>query len=257
MGVLAGKIALITGGGRGIGRAVAEAFAAEGSDVAVASRTASELEVVAGICRRTGVRAIALESDVSNATSCMEVVAECEAVLGRIDILVNNAGLSTAQKFTAIDDETWIRTLALNLSGPFYITRAALPGMLARGSGSVIAINSIAGKIGAAYIAPYSASKHGLLGLMRSLAAEYARSGITFNSVCPAYVDTPMTQRSIENIMEKTGRSREAALQTLRTPQGRLVQPAEVAAVCVLLASDAGRSINGQAINIDGGQVPW
>jgi NAD(P)-dependent dehydrogenase (short-subunit alcohol dehydrogenase family) len=177
--------------------------------------------------------------------------------LGRIDLLVNNAGVSSAQKFTSIDDQTWLDTFAVNLNAPFYITKAALPGMLTRRLGCVIAINSIASKIGAAYIAPYSASKHALLGMMRSLAAEYARSGVTFNCVCPAYVDTPMTEKSVQNIMEKTGRSREEAVATLLTPQGRLIQPEEVAAVCVLLASESGRSINGQAINVDGGQVPW
>jgi NAD(P)-dependent dehydrogenase (short-subunit alcohol dehydrogenase family) len=256
-GVLAGKVALITGGSRGIGRAIAEAFAHELADVAVAARSRLELEEVAGVCRSLGVRALALELDVRDPESCRGVVSRCEAALGRIDVLVNNAGISSAQKFTAISDEIWLDTMAVNLHGPFYITKAALPGMLARRRGSVIAIDSIAGKIGGAYIAPYGASKHALLGMMRSLASEYARSGVNFNCVCPAYVDTRMTEKSIINIMEKTGRSREDALESLLTPQGRLVQPEEVAAVCVLLASEAGRGINGQAINVDGGQVPW
>jgi NAD(P)-dependent dehydrogenase (short-subunit alcohol dehydrogenase family) len=257
MGVLAGKVAFVTGSGRGIGRAIAIAFAGEGADLTLAARTASELEEVAVICRSTGVRALIAELDVRDAEMCRHAVSRCELELGGVDILVNNAGISTAQKFTSVDDAIWQETLAVNVSGPFYITKAALPGMLARKQGTVIAISSIASKIGGAYIAPYSASKHALLGLIRSLAAEYARSGLTFNCVCPAYVDTPMTEKSISNIMEKTGRSREQALQTLLTPQGRLIQPEEVAAVCVLLASESGRSINGQAINIDGGQVPW
>jgi NAD(P)-dependent dehydrogenase (short-subunit alcohol dehydrogenase family) len=257
MGSLAEKAALVTGGGRGIGRAIAIAFAQAGADVAVAARTRSELEEVAGICRATGVRATVLELDARDADSCRGVVTQCEREFGRIDLLVNNAGVSSAQKFTSIDDQTWLDTFAVNLNAPFYITKAALPGMLTRRLGCVIAINSIASKIGAAYIAPYSASKHALLGMMRSLAAEYARSGVTFNCVCPAYVDTPMTEKSVQNIMEKTGRSREEAVATLLTPQGRLIQPEEVAAVCVLLASESGRSINGQAINVDGGQVPW
>src|SRR5205085_8219048 len=123
------------------------------------------------------------------------------------------------------------------------------------GQGTVIAVASIAGKVGVAYACDYSAAKHGLIGLMRSLAVEYARRGVTFNCVCPAYVDTALTQQAVANVMARTGRSREEALKPLLTPQGRLVTPEEVAAVCVFLASDAARGINGQAINVDGGQV--
>jgi NAD(P)-dependent dehydrogenase (short-subunit alcohol dehydrogenase family) len=175
--------------------------------------------------------------------------------LGRIDILVNNAGIATSHKFTDIEDEIWERTLRVNLTGPFFMTRAALPGMLHRANGVVIAMASIASKVGAPYIAPYTAAKHGLLGLMRSLSAEYARSGVTFNCVCPSYVDTPMTESAIQNIMQTTGRSRDQAVRALWSPQGRLIDPEEVAAVCLLLAGPRGRSINGQAINVDGGRV--
>jgi NAD(P)-dependent dehydrogenase (short-subunit alcohol dehydrogenase family) len=126
--------------------------------------------------------------------------------------------------------------------------------MLARGSGAVIFIASTAGLKGAPYVAAYTAAKHGLVGLMRALAAEYASSGVTFNCVCPGYVDTPMTERTIENIMQKTGRSRDAALQALLTTQVRLIAPEEIAAVCLMLASDAGRSTNGEAIIVEGGQ---
>jgi NAD(P)-dependent dehydrogenase (short-subunit alcohol dehydrogenase family) len=170
-------------------------------------------------------------------------------------VLVNNAGVGTSQKFTDLDTATWRRTFAVDLDGPFFLTRAALPEMIERGSGAVIAVASVASRVGAPYIAAYTAAKHGLLGLMRALAAEHARRGVTFNCVCPGYVDTPMTEATIANIMGRTGRSREQALAPLLTPQGRLVTPAEVAAVCVLLASDEGRSINGQAIVIDGGAV--
>lgn len=253
--MLAGRRALVTGGGRGIGRAVALAFAAEGVSVAVAARTLSEVEEVAGDCRDAGGQALALQLDVTDRASCERVVARCQSEWGGIDILVNNAGMAKSQKFTAIDDDLWQQSLAVNLTGPFYMTRAALPDMLGRADGSVITISSIAGKIGAQYIAPYSASKHALIGLMRSLAAEYPRSGVTFNCVCPAYVDTPMTRQTVANIVERTGRTEEQALQALLTPQGRLIQPEEVAAVCLLLAGPQGRSINGQAINVDGGQV--
>jgi len=252
---VANRTVLITGGGRGIGRAIALAFAREGARVAVAARTAPEVEEVAEACRSANAQALALQLDVTDRTSCENAVARCEAEWGRVDVLINNAGMANSEKFTDIDDALWSRTLAVNLTGPFYMTRAALPGMLKRGDGSVIAVSSIAAKRGAPYIAPYCASKHGLLGMMRSLAAEYPRSGVTFNCVCPAYVNTPMTQGAVVNIMERTGRSREEALRALLTPQGRLVEPGEVAAVCILLAGPMGRSINGQAVNVDGGTV--
>lgn len=249
---LEGRTALITGGGRGIGRAVALAFAREGARVAVAARTATEIEAVAGECGRG---AVAIPIDVTDERACVGGVARAEQELGGLDVLVNNAGIAASSRFTDVDTATWRRIMAVDLDGPFLMTRAAVPGMLQRGSGAVIAIASISAKVGAPYISAYSAAKHGLLGLMRSLAAEYARRGLTFNCVCPAYVDTPMTEASIANIMARTGRTREQALEALLTPQGRLVSPLEVAAVCVLLASEAGRGINGVAINVDGGQV--
>jgi NAD(P)-dependent dehydrogenase (short-subunit alcohol dehydrogenase family) len=245
-----GRTALVTGGGRGIGRAVALAYAREGARVAVAARTLTEVEAVARECG-----GLAIQLDVTDEAGCREAVARCERELGSLDVLVNNAGIAASQKFTELDTESWRRILAVNLDGPFFMTRAAVPAMLARGSGSVIAIASVASRVGAPYIAAYTAAKHGLLGLMRALAAEYARRGLTFNCVCPGYVDTPMTQHTVDNIMARTGRPHDQALQPLLTPQGRLVSTGEVAAVCILLASDAGRGITGQAINVDGGQV--
>jgi NAD(P)-dependent dehydrogenase (short-subunit alcohol dehydrogenase family) len=252
VGVLSGQSALVSGGGRGIGKAIALAFAAEGATVAVAARTRPELDEVAAAC---GPRAIALTLDVSDPAACQSSVARCESEWGKLDVLVNNAGIASSHKFTDLDAETWERTLAVNLSGPFHLTQAALPGMLERGSGSVIAIASILSKVGRPYTAAYAAAKHGLLGMMRACASEYSRRGVTFNCVCPGFVDTPMTEQTIANIMAKTGRSREDATSPLFTPQGRLVQPDEVAAVCVLLASPAGRGITGQAINVDGGDI--
>ncbi len=242
--------AVVTGGGRGIGRAVALAFAAEGARVAVAARTAPEIEAVAAEC---GGGAIALTLDVTDEAACNAVVAEAREKLGRLDILVNNAGIASSHKFTDLDTATWRRILAVDLDGPFYLTRAAVPVMLEQGGGAVISIASVAARVGMPYVAAYTAAKHGLLGLMRSLAADYARRGITFNCVCPAYVDTPMTEATVANIMQRTGRSHEEAVKPLHTPQGRLVTPQEVAEVCLLLASPGGRGITGQAINVDGG----
>lgn len=252
---LSGITALIAGGGRGIGKATALAFAAEGARVAIGARTRHEVEAVAGECRHAGVDALALHLDVTDGASCEEAVRRTLECWGGIDVLVNSAGLARSAKFADTDDRLWEETLDVDLSGTFRMVRAALPGMLAAGDGAVIAIASIAGKVGAPYIAAYAAAKHGVIGLMRSLASEYGQSGVTFNCVCPAYVDTPMTEATVVNIMQRTGRSREEALRALHTPQGRLIRPEEVAALCVHLATREGRGINGQAINVDGGLV--
>ena len=247
--MLNGRVALVTGGGRGIGRAIALAFAKEGARVAVAARTQ---EQVAAVAEEIGGGARALVCDVSSPQSVAEMFADLKP-----DILVNNAGIAESATFVSTTDELWHRHLAINLSGTFYCTRAALPAMLEKGWGRVINIASIAAKTGAPYVAAYAASKHGVLGLTRSLAVEVAARGVTVNAICPGYVETEMVSRGIEQITSKTGRSAEEALGALKrmSPQNRLVTPEEVAAVALLLASDEGRGITGQGINIDGGTV--
>jgi NAD(P)-dependent dehydrogenase (short-subunit alcohol dehydrogenase family) len=244
------KTALITGGGRGIGRAIALAFAREGIRIAVAARTAEQVEQVA---REIGNGAIALVCDVADPQS----VAQMFERVGDVDILVNNAGVAESATVVNTTDELWHRHLSINLSGTFYCTRAVLPAMLKKGWGRIINIASIAGKTGAPYIAAYSASKHGVLGLTKSIALEVATMGITVNAICPGYVDTDMVSRGVERITSRTGRTAEEALDTLKkmSPQNRLVTVEEVAAVALLLASDEGRGINGQGINVDGGTV--
>ncbi|MBC7931185.1 MAG: SDR family oxidoreductase [Rubrivivax sp.] len=256
---LAGRTALITGAGRGIGRAIAIAFAREGASLALCSRTGSEVERVEDEVRREfRVNVMSDVCDVSDPQDVAEFfLAAYNAYGHEADILVNNAGIAESAKITDSTDEFWHRHLAVNLSGTFYCMRAALPAMVARGWGRVINVASIAGKTGAPYIAAYSASKHGVLGLTRSVALEVATKGVTINAICPGYVDTDMTTRAVENIEAKTGRSAAESMEAIKrmSPQNRLVTSEEVAALALLLASEDGRGITGQAINVDGGSV--
>ncbi len=251
------RLALITGGGRGIGRAIAIEFAREGAQIALAARTREQLEDVADEIGETA-KPLAAVCDVSDVQSVESMFAAIFVHFGKgPDILVNNAGIAISAPVVKTSDELWQRHLAINLSGSFYCTRSALPSMIEKKWGRIINIASIAGKTGAPYIAAYSASKHGLLGLTRSVALEMATKGITVNAICPGYVDTEMTSRGVENITSLTGRSTEEALESIKrmSPQNRLVTSEEVAALALLLASDEGRGINGQAINVDGGTV--
>jgi NAD(P)-dependent dehydrogenase (short-subunit alcohol dehydrogenase family) len=256
---LQNKIALITGGGRGIGRAIALAFASEGAQVAVAARTMEQVESVAReLTDQFQVQTTAITCDVSSGNSVIGMFEKVSEAFGRgPDILVNNAGIAESALLIRTDDELWRRLQGINLDGTFYCMRAALPQMIERGWGRIINIASIAGKTGAPYIAAYSASKHGVLGLTRSASQEVASKGITVNAICPGYVDTDMTTRGIDNITNKTSLTKDQALDSIKklSPQNRLITAQEVAALGLLLASEDGRGINGQAINIDGGGV--
>jgi NAD(P)-dependent dehydrogenase (short-subunit alcohol dehydrogenase family) len=256
---LANKLAFITGGGRGIGRAIAMAFAREGASVAVAARTTKQVKSVAKeIVQQAGVDALPLRCDVRQKESVNDAFDGFREHFGRgPDIVVNNAGVAKSESFIKSDERLWELHLSTNLGGTVRCTQLALPEMIERGWGRIINIASIAGKTGAPYISAYAASKHGVLGLTRSLALEVAALGITVNAICPGYVDTEMTARGIENIVAKTGKQAGDALKMLErmSPQNRLVSAEEVAALALLLAAEDGRGINGQAINVDGGTV--
>lgn len=256
---LTNRLAFITGGGRGIGRAIALAFAGEGAAVTVAARTSAQINQVAEeIAERFQAEVLAVECDVASAESVARAFADMHEKFGReADILVNNAGIVETAPFVKTDEALWQRHLAVNLTGTYHCTRIALPPMIERGWGRIINIASIAGKTGAPYIAAYAASKHGVLGLTRSLALEVAANGITVNAICPGYVDTEMTARGIEKIVTMTGKTPAEALAALEkmSPQNRIITADEVASLALLLASEDGRGINGQAINVDGGTV--
>jgi len=251
------QVALITGAGRGIGRSIALALAREGADVAVAARSEPEIAAVRREVEGLGRRGLACVCEVTDATQVARLVQNVQEALGPITILVNNAGMAASAKTTEMDDALWERILRVNLTGTYLCTKAVLPGLLHRGSGRIINIASVGGKVGLLYSAAYCASKHGVLGFTRALALEVAGRGITVNAICPGFVETAMTDESIRRIVTKTGRTPDAARQALEelSPQKRLIQPEEVATVAVMLASPEARGIHGQAINVDGGAV--
>ncbi|MDQ4077705.1 MAG: SDR family oxidoreductase [Chloroflexota bacterium] len=256
---LAGRRAIVTGASRGIGRSIALALAEAGADVAVSARSREELEQVAAQIEELGRQSLVVTCDVTDPEAVNRMATQVVEAFGGVDILVNNAGVAGSHKFLNHPDELWHRMLAINLTAVYYVTKAFVPSLIEQGSGRIITIASIAAKSGAPYIAAYTASKHGVLGLTRALAAELVKHNITVNAICPAYVDTPMTDAAIANITARTGMSEEAALQTLEntSPQQRLIEPEEVAALTVYLACDVSKGITGQAINVDGGAVMY
>jgi NAD(P)-dependent dehydrogenase (short-subunit alcohol dehydrogenase family) len=254
---LSDRVALVTGGGRGIGRAIALAFAREGAHVAVSARTGRELDAVAAEVRGLGRKTLAVPCDVAERTEVERAVRQVAGDLGPVEILVNNAGFAVSAKLLDTDDALWERHLRVNLTGAFLMTRSVLPGMLAARWGRIINVASIAARQGYPYVTAYTASKHGLLGLTRSLALEVVAAGVTVNAICPGYAATELTWASARNIEAQTGRPFDEAVRSLAafSPQKRLIEPEEVAALAVLLASDEARGVTAQAWNVDGGLV--
>lgn len=252
---LEGKGAIVTGGGRGIGAAVARVLARAGARVVVAARSSDETEAIAGELTAAGHEAWAVRCDVVAAADVQALERAAREHLGEIDILVNNAGTASSAPLPKIDLDEWHRLFDVNATGTLLCTQAFLPAMAERGWGRVVNVASVAGLRGAPYIAAYCAAKHAVVGFTRAVAVEYAARGVTVNAICPGYVDTPMTTSSIANIVEKTGRSADEARRLLerQSPQGRLMTPEEVAWLVVGLCADEAGGINGQAIALDGG----
>jgi NAD(P)-dependent dehydrogenase (short-subunit alcohol dehydrogenase family) len=250
---LAGKHALVTGGGTGIGAAIALALANSGASVTICGRRRELLETTAA-----GRDNVAVETaDVTNEESIAQLYARAQAARGPLDIIVANAGSARSAPAEKVTRELWMSTLQTNLTGAFLSVQPALAGMRERGWGRIIFIASSAGLKGYAYVAPYVAAKHGVVGLMRALALETAKNGITANAVCPGYTETPLLTQAVARIVANTQRSEAEVRATLAAdnPDGRLIQPQEVADVVLRLCADESASITGEAIAIPGGEA--
>lgn len=252
MSELAGRGAVVTGGGRGLGAGIARALAEAGAAVCVAARSMPELEEVAGSIREAGHEAITLHCDVSDPYSIRSMLRDAAEALDGIHILVNNAGVAPSNPLRRLTLEEWNRTFMVNVTGAFLCAKGVWDAMLERGWGRIVNMASVAGLVGGKYISAYSASKHALVGFTRSIALEAAGTGVTVNALCPGYVDTPLLDRALERIVEVTGVSEEVALRRLleREGQARLLTVEEVASAVVSLCEDP--AANGECIVLDG-----
>lgn len=253
------KTIVITGGSKGIGKGIALAFAAQGAKIAIASRTKSDLDDTAEAISEAGGQSMAIPADISDPDQVEAFATRVHNTFGPADVLVNNAGIAASHKFLDHPDDLWDKTLAVNLTGPYMVSKAFAPQMIENGGGRIIMMASVASKQAGYYMTAYVTSKHGLIGLTRSMALELNEHHITVNAICPGYVDTPMVDTAIENLMERAGYDEKAARNYFEktTPQKRLFDVDEVVHVALMLAGENAKGITGQAINVDGGSVMW
>jgi NAD(P)-dependent dehydrogenase (short-subunit alcohol dehydrogenase family) len=257
--LLAGQVAIVTGGGRGIGRAIARQFASAGAAVVVAARTKSEVDRAAAEIQTAGGRAFAVTADLGDEADCEKIVQAARQAFGAIDILVNNAAIygpvQPAEKFSARD---WDQVLAVNLRAPMLLAKLVLPEMYARQAGTILNISTVGAKAAFALSAAYTASKAGLIGLTRVLAAEGARQGVRVNALCPGPVtETKMSQDLTREFSAYFRSGTDDALQRMVEGilQGRPQTAEEIASAALFLVSDQARAITGQTLNVDGGMA--
>jgi NAD(P)-dependent dehydrogenase (short-subunit alcohol dehydrogenase family) len=255
---LDGRHAIVTGGGRGIGKAIAAELARLGANVTLMGRDAAVLETAAAEIRNaSGVKASAIAADLSKPDQIETAFKSATERLGDASILVNNAGVAYSAPFLRTSLDKWNEVLAIDLTSAFLCTQQVLKPMMTAGYGRIVNVSSTSGLTGCAYVVAYCAAKHGMIGMTRALAMEVAKSGVTVNAVCPGFTDTDIVSRSVDNIVAKTGRTPEQALGELvaHNPQGRLIQPQEVAEAVGWLCLPGSRSMTGQSIAIAGGEL--
>jgi 3-hydroxybutyrate dehydrogenase len=259
MAVLKGKSAVVTGSTSGIGLGIARALASAGAHIVLNGSRAPNPDIHAlreELERDFGVRAIYCSADLSNPAQVAELISLAEREFGAVDILVNNAGIQHVAPVDAFPPEMWEKVIAVNLSSAFYATRAVLPGMKRRNWGRIVNIASAHGLVASPFKSAYVAAKHGMLGLTKTVALETAETGITCNAICPGYVRTPLVEGQIEDQAKVHKLSHEQVIRDVilaAQPSKRFVEPEELGALTVLLCSNAGRSITGAALPVDGG----
>lgn len=253
MTTLKGRHALVTGGGRGIGRAIAASLVKAGATVTIVGRNPATLEqaIMQGDAHAAAV------ADVTDSQRVQAAVQESVSRYGPVDLMIANAGGASSAPFMKSGPEVFRQMLDVNLLGVTNVAQAVLSSMTERGFGRIVAVASTAGLKGYPYVSAYCAAKHAVIGFVRALALETARTGVTVNAICPGFTDTDLVAESLDKIMAKTGRTRDEALGELvkHNPQGRLIDPSEVAAAVLWLCSEEARSVTGQAIVVAGGEI--